>query len=485
MLADSPRPGGRPRTELVLSAVLVILAIPVHLAGLFVPSLYRDPALLIPQNLGTDLVTVGVMIPLFAFAAAAMRRSAPARLLWLGALGYFVYAYGMYALGVHWNRLFLAYVALLGVSFYALVFGLARTNAAELAAALTPRAPRRAASIYLVSVATLVGLAWLLDELRATWTGVAPASLAEFEAPTNIVHVFDLGLVLPALVLASVLLHRRRAWGDVLAGALLVMTTAIGLWILALIGFSTVAGYPGPLAPTFFFALLTLIGIAVAWRYLAAFGPTLEIGAIAGFVPEPEFRDRHEIDVHAPADVVFEVAERFDLMSVPAVRAIVRMREWFMGSRGHATDDHRPFIANARDLGWGLLTARPEREIVMGAECRPWLADVTFEPVPSDRFTADATPDRVKIAWSVETHALAPARTRLVSETRVVSTDAAARAKFRRYWRWSRFGIVAIRLLILPAMRREAEEIWRERSSGAPGTFMRPVEPRNAHALPR
>jgi hypothetical protein len=41
-----------------------------------------------------------------------------------------------------------------------------------------------------------------------------------------------------------------------------------------------------------------------------------------------------------------------------------------------------------------------------------------------------------------------------------VATDAEARRRFRRYWRWARFGIVAIRLLILPAIRREAERRW-------------------------
>jgi hypothetical protein len=29
-----------------------------------------------------------------------------------------------------------------------------------------------------------------------------------------------------------------------------------------------------------------------------------------------------------------------------------------------------------------------------------------------------------------------------------------------RYWRWARFGIIAIRLLLLPAIRREAERRW-------------------------
>jgi hypothetical protein len=29
-----------------------------------------------------------------------------------------------------------------------------------------------------------------------------------------------------------------------------------------------------------------------------------------------------------------------------------------------------------------------------------------------------------------------------------------------RYWRWARFGIIAIRLFMLPAVRREAERRW-------------------------
>jgi hypothetical protein len=44
-----------------------------------------------------------------------------------------------------------------------------------------------------------------------------------------------------------------------------------------------------------------------------------------------------------------------------------------------------------------------------------------------------------------------------------VATDEPARTRFRRYWRWARFGIVAIRLLLLPAVRDAAVRTWRER----------------------
>lgn len=85
-------------SELWLSGLIILLALPVHLTGLFMPSIYRDPPVLLPQNLGTDLVTLLVGIPLLAATTVGMRKgSLTARMLWLGALGLLVYVYGMYA----------------------------------------------------------------------------------------------------------------------------------------------------------------------------------------------------------------------------------------------------------------------------------------------------------------------------------------------------------------------------------------------------
>ncbi len=100
------------------------------------------------------------------------------------------------------------------------------------------------------------------------------------------------------------------------------------------------------------------------------------------------------------------------------------------------------------------------RWVACGARCQPWLADVKFVAIPPEDFAGYAEPGVVKIAWSLEAIEIAPNITRLAQETRAVSTDAAARAKFLRYWRWARVGIIAIRLLMLPAVRREAERRW-------------------------
>ncbi len=258
------------RTELWLSALIVLLAVPVHLAGLLAPSIYRDAAILVPQNLGTDFVTLCVGLPLLALATAALRRgSVRARLLWLGAIGYLVYAYGMYAIGVRWNPLFLVYVALFGLSFFALIIGLLGTDVSRTRAGLVGRAPVRLVATYLIVIAVLVAAIWLGEEVGALLGGTVPPSVSRFEAPTNIVHVFDLGLVLPAMVLGAVMLLQDRPWGYVLSGMLLVKATTIGLWVVVMIWFSAREGFEAPAAYPAFFVLLTALGGLLAWRFTA------------------------------------------------------------------------------------------------------------------------------------------------------------------------------------------------------------------------
>jgi len=63
----------------------------------------------------------------------------------------------------------------------------------------------------------------------------------------------------------------------------------------------------------------------------------------------------------------------------------------------------------------------------------------------------------VKIAWTLRADPVGPTGSIFRHETRVATTDAAARAKFRRYWSCFSPGIVLIRWLLLPSVRTEAE----------------------------
>lgn len=192
------------------------------------------------------------------------------------------------------------------------------------------------------------------------------------------------------------------------------------------------------------------------------------------FIPEPDVRERHSTVIRAPASVVWATVETFDFQSVALIHGIIRLRELLLGSsRGHRTP--QPFLQEAIGMGWGVLARTPGSLLIAGAHCQPWLADVTFSPIPAAEFLAYRGPNRVKIAWTLEVEPLGPTATRLATETRAVATDSDARARFRRYWRWARFGIVAIRWFMLPAVRRRAEATWRSQSkSQAP---RQPIQP--------
>jgi hypothetical protein len=183
------------------------------------------------------------------------------------------------------------------------------------------------------------------------------------------------------------------------------------------------------------------------------------IRLIERFMPTSDVRTRHEILVHAPADVVFDVAEHLDLQSIPLVRAIFWLRGVIMGATRTARTP-AGLVEETKRLGWGELARRPGRELLMGATTQPWVADVQFTPVPAEDFLAFAEPERVKIVWTLEAVPVEPNLTLFRNETRVQVTDAVGREKFFRYWRFARFGIVLM-WLHLPALRREAERRWR------------------------
>ncbi len=197
------------------------------------------------------------------------------------------------------------------------------------------------------------------------------------------------------------------------------------------------------------------------------------------FTFKPDVRERHETIVRAPAELVFEVAEHFNLESIFLVRAIFRLRARLLGARYAPMT--KGLVEETTSMGWGRLDYTPHREIVMGAVTQPWIGEVKFRSIPPDRFASFHEPDLVKIVWTLEAEPLNPALTRFSTETRVLATDDGARTKFKAYWRKFRIGILMIRWLMLPEVRREAERRYKaEAMRSRPNRRVRQSEDQNA-----
>lgn len=181
------------------------------------------------------------------------------------------------------------------------------------------------------------------------------------------------------------------------------------------------------------------------------------------FVPVYAVRKRHEVVVHAPSEFVFDVAETFQLDSIPTVRAIFWLRARLLGARYKPM--RRGFMEEMLSLGWVKLAYAPGRKAIMGSVTEPWAAEVQFRAIDPSDFAAFRDPGSVKIAWTLEVEALGPELTRFSTETRVQPTDEIARQRFHTYWRKFGIGVVMIRRLLLRTLRRESERKWSSANS--------------------
>jgi hypothetical protein len=175
------------------------------------------------------------------------------------------------------------------------------------------------------------------------------------------------------------------------------------------------------------------------------------------FMPEFDVREHHSATVRAPAAVTYAAVRELDFRRSPLAGGIFRARQLIMGGRTEPASQGGSFLEEVQALGWRVLAEEPGRELVMGAVTQPWLADVVFRGVPPEDFVAFAEPNYVKIAWTVAVAPRDDGSSVFSTETRAVSTDPAARARFRRYWTLVSPGIVVIRWEMLRLVKRAAE----------------------------
>ena len=210
-------------------------------------------------------------------------------------------------------------------------------------------------------------------------------------------------------------------------------------------------------------ALAALVGlghVALTWhRYGRVQDATTSDPVLDRFMPRYEVAERHEVRVAAPADVTYAAAREVDLQRSRLAHAIFRARELLLGGGQVEPPATAGLVAQTLAMGWGVLAEDPGRRLVIGALTRPWEANVHFESVPPERFAGVAPPGYVKIIWTLAAEPLGPSESTFRTETRVVTTDAHARRRFRLYWTAVSPGIRLIRHLTLRLVKAEAERV--------------------------
>jgi hypothetical protein len=214
------------------------------------------------QDIGNLLAVVTLLLSSYGYYRGSHR----AALVWLGTLLYLVYAYIVYSMAVHFNELFLVYVAALGSSSYAVMFSVNGLRAENGAFSRPPA--RRIAGYTSIAIGVLFGLLWLSEVIPATLSGEVPQSVIDAGLWVNPIHVIDLAVLLPAFIIAGYWTLQGKSAGQFFVGPLLIFSVLMGTSIVAAMILMTVEGSESTLPPLLMVSAVVLASLFAAWRYL-------------------------------------------------------------------------------------------------------------------------------------------------------------------------------------------------------------------------
>ena len=176
-------------------------------------------------------------------------------------------------------------------------------------------------------------------------------------------------------------------------------------------------------------------------------------------MPAAEQQEVHTIRLPVPPDQVWAALHAITYRDLPLMRFLMGVRALparlgrGRGARRNLSLDE-PLLGLFRRMGFVTVVEEPGVTLAMGVVAQFWRLSPTSVPDIRDgaALLSFNTPGYAKAVMSFE---IAPdgAGSRLLTETRVKATDAAARRRFRIYWLVIRAGSGLIRRSILRAVK--------------------------------
>jgi hypothetical protein len=251
----------RDNTILILSAPLAILTSVVSYAGIFIESTYsKETVNYAAQGIGQDIVNLFVVVPILLVTGFfAWRKSKTGLLIWSGAVFYLAYSYTIYSFGLHFNSLFIAYCAILGLSFYSLVYFVFSSLQENISEWFVKRVPANSTGLFLIIIAILFYFIWLSEIIPAILNHTTPKSITESGLLVNPVQVLDIAICLPALLMTGIALIKRKNAGYLLAPTLMIFCMLMAVAIAAMVFVMKSKGQEAEYTLTAVFGVITLI----------------------------------------------------------------------------------------------------------------------------------------------------------------------------------------------------------------------------------
>lgn len=190
------------------------------------------------QGIAQDYITLFIAIPLLIISLIGYRKkSIQASFILTGTLGYYLVTYLFYMTMAMYNILFLAYVVLLGLSFFAFFLTFKQLSQLNISESFSSKTPNKFIGWFLIINSVAIAFLWLNVVVPPLMKGtIYPAELNHYT--TLIVQGFDLGLLLPICFVSGYLLILKKPNGYLYATVYIVflsiLMTALTAKIIAM-----------------------------------------------------------------------------------------------------------------------------------------------------------------------------------------------------------------------------------------------------------
>jgi hypothetical protein len=206
----------------------------------------HDSVSMAAQAIAQDYVTLFLGVPLLLLSFYMYRKGfLKGSLLLTGTLGYFLYTYASYSFLSMYNSMFLIYVALMSASFFAFILMMMSFDVENLSLFFSEKMPVKFLGGFLLFVSFVFGMMWTGKLGLPLLNNTPPADLQHYT--TFVIQALDLGFVVPAGLLAGILLMMRKPFGYLLAPVIIIkeitLLTALTAMILLQLKAGVEIGY--------------------------------------------------------------------------------------------------------------------------------------------------------------------------------------------------------------------------------------------------
>ena len=219
------------------------------------------------QCIAQDIIDLFLVVPLLLISGFFMLKgNLKWTYIWLGGMFYIFYTFILYCFTIHFNFLFLAYCATLGLTFYTIVAFIISIDKKSInTLSFTVKSSKNIAW-YLLIVAISFLIMWLSDIIPAIISNQTPQTVLQGGMFTNPVQVIDLSFLLPAMFILSISIYRGNRSASLIAPVFLSFSFVMSFALFIMMFYMFIQNEVANMIPSILMIILSIIGFVFFLR---------------------------------------------------------------------------------------------------------------------------------------------------------------------------------------------------------------------------